>query len=281
MPRWKRYPYDPRTGKLIPVSSPITSTGAAVAVVEPAPVAVEEQILKYLGLDPRNIETQALVMLCERYRLDPLLGHAGVISTKNGFRPYITRDGMLAIAHRSGQLDGIVVDEERRNSENDGWTAYVSVWRRDMSHPFRYGAQCKDAESQAKQGNGPEMALARAERRALRRAFDIPAYDDSAAPEHVESGDTGSGDIVAAAPARAAAAPDVVTSETGAPPRYLTDEQREELGQLMREIGLHEAVEQLDFASDFLHRKVEAPGRLTYDEGERLIVHLRELGEPM
>jgi len=144
---------------------------------DPAPLEIGEQTLRYLGLDPRSVESQALVLVCRRYRLDPLLGHVDIIDRGRGRKPYVTRDGYLEIAHRSGQLDGIVVDEERRNTTSDGWTAYVSVWRRDMSHPFRYGAQCKDGEALAKQGNGPEMALARAERRALKRAFNIPSFD--------------------------------------------------------------------------------------------------------
>jgi hypothetical protein len=157
-------------------------------VTVPAEVVVSsdwESVLTYLGLAPRSPETKALVLLCERYGLDPLLGHASIITTKQGFKPYITRDGLLEIAHRSGQLDGIVTDELRRNSSGDGWTAYVSVYRKDMGHPFRYGAQCKDTEAQAKLGNGPEMALARAERRALKRAFAIPA-DDGVADADIE-----------------------------------------------------------------------------------------------
>lgn len=150
---------------------------------EAAPVVVGRRVLAALGLDPDKIEAQALVLLCNRYQLDPLLGHVRIIQTQQGPRPYITRDGMLEVAHRSGQLDGIVVEEQRRNSEGNGWTAYVSVWRRDMSHPFTYGAQCKDHETQAKAGNGPEMALARAERRALKRAFSIPTAEGADAED--------------------------------------------------------------------------------------------------
>jgi hypothetical protein len=139
------------------------------------PVVVGVEILKYLGLDPASIEAQALVLLCRRYRLDPLLGEASVITTKSGRRRvYISRDGMLKIAHRSGFLDGIVVDEQRESEH--GWSATVSVWRKDMAHPFTYKGGCGVDESQAEH-NGAEMALARAERRALRRAFDIPAHD--------------------------------------------------------------------------------------------------------
>jgi RecT family len=136
---------------------------------------VTEDTLRYLGLDPRDVATRALVLVANRYDLDPLIGQILLMPTRNGARVYVTRDGMIAIAHRSGQLDGIVVDEQRRNTQNDGWTTYVSVWRKDCSHPFRYGAQCKDSEPQAKAGHGLEMALARAERRALTRAFAIPA----------------------------------------------------------------------------------------------------------
>lgn len=141
------------------------------------PIEVGEEVLRTLGLNPRDPSTQALVLVCERYGLDPLLGHVRLIGQRGEMVVYLTRDGMIEVAHRSGHLDGIVVDEQRRNSTGDGWTAYVSVWRDDMTHPFRYGAQCKDTELQAKLGNGPEMALARAERRALKRAFRIPTAD--------------------------------------------------------------------------------------------------------
>jgi len=135
----------------------------------------DRDILEYLGLPPNSVNARATVLVCKRYGLDPLLGHLEIVKNKI----YITRDGMLHVAHQSGQLNGIVVDEERRNTTDDGWTAYVSVHRRDMDYPFRYGGQCKDNE----QKDDPQaMALARAERRALRRAFDIPAYDDGDEP---------------------------------------------------------------------------------------------------
>jgi len=140
----------------------------------------DRDILEYLGLPPNSVNARATVLVCKRYGLDPLLGHLEIVKNKI----YITRDGMLHVAHQSGQFDGLVVDEERRNSTDDGWTARVSAWRKDMGHPFTYGAQCKDSEEK----DDPQaMALARAERRALRRAFDIPAYgndsDDGPEPE--------------------------------------------------------------------------------------------------
>jgi hypothetical protein len=157
----------------------VSSTEIVIGTGGRETVALTEQALRYLGLNPANPVTWVVAALARRYELDPLLRQIEVIPRKGGgVEPYITRDGYLHIAHRSGQLDGIVVDEQRRNSTADGWTAYVSVYRKDMSHPFRYGAQCKDSEPQAKAGNGPEQALARAERRALKRAFDIPGDGD-------------------------------------------------------------------------------------------------------
>lgn len=146
---------------------------------------------KALGYDLARPETQVLIAIANRYRLDPLIRQIELIPTRSGLRPYISRDGYLEIAHRSGKLDGIVVDEERRNSTGDGFTAYVSVYRKDMGHPFRYGAQCKDTEPQAKNGNGPEMALARAERRALMRAFNIPDPTDNGEEPVSPDWDTG------------------------------------------------------------------------------------------
>ena len=154
-----------------------------------AEITVGEDTLRYLGLNPDSVESRALVLLCRRYGLDPLLGEVGVIKTRSGNRVYVTRDGMIKIAHASGQLDGLVVDEQRESDH--GWSATVSVYRKDMAHPFTYKGGCGKDERQAVEGNGPEMALARAERRALRRAFAIPAYDDADDPAI----DSGTGEI--------------------------------------------------------------------------------------
>ena len=146
--------------------------------LEPARPLVDADTLRYLGLDPNDVASRALVLVATRYQLDPLLGEVRLIAAKGGTaQVYVTRDGLVAIAHRSGQLDGIVVEEMRRNTSNDGWTAYVTVHRKDCGHPFRYGAQCKDTEPQARAGYGLEQAVARAERRALRRAFAVIAAD--------------------------------------------------------------------------------------------------------
>jgi hypothetical protein len=91
-------------------------------------------------------------------------------------RPYITRDGLLHIAHRSGVLDGIETSEP--TVIDDYWRVSCSVYRKDMSRPFTYYGRYP-----TKGGNqkfAPEMATKVAESMAMRRAFDVaaPAQDE-------------------------------------------------------------------------------------------------------
>lgn len=129
----------------------------------------DEKVLAYLGLNPGDPRSRAVVAVARRYNLDPLLKHVIVIP-KGGV--YITRDGLLHTAHASGQLDGIVVEQEPTLSE-DGkeWVARVSVWRKDMTHPFTYPGRYPVAGSN--RDYAQEMAMKAAEAHALRRAFDV------------------------------------------------------------------------------------------------------------
>lgn len=149
----------------------------------------DQNLIRYLGLNPNKPEDRAAVAVCRHYGLDPLLKHVVVIP-RSGV--YLTRDGLLNIAHRSGQLDGIVVDQEPTlDVERNEWVARVSVYRKDMGHPFTYPGRYP-----ANGGNkvyAPEMALKAAESHALRRAFEVtalPTLDEQRTPEQrVDSGD--------------------------------------------------------------------------------------------
>jgi hypothetical protein len=122
-------------------------------------------ILRHLNLKPDEVSTQALLLICQRYGLDPLMKHVVLISG----RPYVTRDGYLHIAHASEQLDGIELVEEGETA--DEWWAKVAVHRKDMSRPFTYrGRYPKDGQQKK---YGPEMAVKTAEVMAMRRAFDV------------------------------------------------------------------------------------------------------------
>lgn len=125
----------------------------------------QDAVLKTLNLNPHDPNTQALLLICQRYDLDPLMKHVVLIQG----RPYITRDGYLSAAHASGQFDGIEVVEEGEDTTH--WWAKASVWRKDMTRPFTYKGRYPK-----KGGNtayGPEMAIKCAEVMALRRAFNV------------------------------------------------------------------------------------------------------------
>ena len=150
-------------------------TSTAVATIESAGVAIDHQaILKSLNLDVRQPATQALLLICDRYGLDPLLKHIVLIQGS----VYVTRDGYLAIAHKSGVFDGMEVLEQ--GADGTHYTARVAVYRKDMGRPFTFIGRYPKAQRMAKE-YGPEMAVKVAEVQALRRAFNVtgvPAADE-------------------------------------------------------------------------------------------------------
>lgn len=125
----------------------------------------KDAILRVLKLNPTDPKTQALLLICDRYHLDPLLKHMVLIDGN----PYVTRDGYLHVAHMSGMLDGIEVVDEGEN--DDHWWAKVSVYRKDMSRAFTFKGRYPRAGTNKKYG--PEMAIKVAEVASLRRAFDV------------------------------------------------------------------------------------------------------------
>lgn len=125
-------------------------------------------LLKAIGLDKLSEPARELaVAIATKYELDLLLKHALIIEG----RLYVTRDGLLHIAHRSGAFDGITVTEPVL--DGDYWRATASVYRKDMSHPFVYGGRYPVKGGNARYA--PEMAVKVAEVAALRRAFDVAA----------------------------------------------------------------------------------------------------------
>lgn len=141
-------------------------------ITHPVTTALEDgkirmgELLKAVGFDVKNPVHQAALLACERYDLDPLRKEIIVIP-RGGV--YVTRDGYLRVAHRTGQLDGIVVESEGETPSH--YTAVVTVHRKDMKHGFRYEGRYPKAGSNKQYGR--EMAVTRAERTALSRAFPV------------------------------------------------------------------------------------------------------------
>lgn len=123
-------------------------------------------ILEAVGIKANDPVHQAALLACETYDLDPLRKEVIVIPRSG---PYVTRDGYLRVAHRSGHLDGIVVLEESETPTH--WEAKVAVHRKDMSHPFTYVGRYPKGGTNKQYGR--EMAITRAERTALARAFPV------------------------------------------------------------------------------------------------------------
>lgn len=129
----------------------------------------EAALLKAVGLDRVPPEQRELALaIADRYGLDLMLKHIVLIQG----RPYITRDGLLHVAHRSGVFDGIeVTDPELRDTH---WHARATVYRTDMSRGFTYSGRYP-AKGGGNAAFAPEMATKVAEVMALRRAFDVSA----------------------------------------------------------------------------------------------------------
>ncbi len=140
----------------------------AIATVDAPRDPRELALLKAVGFDKLSSEQRELALnIASRYELDPLLKHLVMIEG----RAYITRDGLLHIAHRSGQLDGMETSEP---VVVDGfWRSTCAVYRKDMSRPFTYTGRYPTSGGNAK--FAPEMAVKVGEVMALRRAFDVAA----------------------------------------------------------------------------------------------------------
>jgi hypothetical protein len=122
-------------------------------------------LLRAIGLDKCAPEQRELALaIADRYDLDMMLRHIVMVEGK----PFITRDGLLHIAHRSGVFDGIAVTTPEKVDRY--WRCTATVWRKDMTRPFiypgRYPAGAKNDE---------EMGIKVAESMALRRGFDVSA----------------------------------------------------------------------------------------------------------
>lgn len=217
----------------------------------------DAKVLDYLGLNPNNPASRAVILVCRAYDLDAVLKHVIVIP-KGGV--YITRDGLLHIAHRSGQLDGIVVEQEPAIVDGE-WVAKVSVYRKDMTHPFTFPGRYPVNGSNKQYA--PEMALKAAESHALRRAFAVTGLptEDEWRPETPRTG----GGLGAA-----------LERETG---EAMTDKTRREMFALFSERQIPDD-RQLEGINQMLGTTHESRGDLTEAQAREVIAALRAMEAP-
>jgi hypothetical protein len=184
--------------------------------VVPADDPREAALLQAIGFDKLSAPQRELALaIARKYDLDPMLKHLVMIDG----RPYLTRDGLLHVAHSSGQFDGIEASDPVLDGEGF-WRSTATVYRKDMSRPFAYPGRYPSKGRNAQYG--PEMAIKVAEVMALRRAFDV------AAPTVEETWD-GAEDIPAVAVERPKSLADRVATAAAAvsdapPPEQLTEQ---------------------------------------------------------
>jgi len=141
--------------------------------------------LAYLGLRQNDPKAHALILVCQRYQLDPLLGHVSIYKD----RPYIHFAGYLHLANGHPEFAGL---ETVREWEDERYCyATVRAHRGDRDFPAERTG--KSLKAKPKQGGGTyddadadAKAFAQAARRALRMAFNVdhpdPAEDEGAGP---------------------------------------------------------------------------------------------------
>lgn len=162
----------------------LTATSPAAQAVSEVQVDYNK-VLEHLKLNPKDPKTQALVLVSQRYGLDPVLKHVLIVDGD----VYVTHKGLLHVAHRSGVYDGTEVLDQGETDTH--WTAKVAVYRSDMNRSFTFpgrypklrgkyewsdgpnGKRVKTKVAEEPHPYGPEMAIKTAECAALRRAFDV------------------------------------------------------------------------------------------------------------
>ena len=147
-------------------------------------------IKKTVAKNADDAEFKLFLYTAWKYELDPLVKQIWCV--KYGNNPaaiYAGRDGFLAIAHRSGQLDGMETTAIR-NEKGDLIGAECKVWRKDMKHPFVVEVALSEYKSNnnSNWNTRPETMLKKvAESQCLRRAFSISGmYEPSEMDEVYE-----------------------------------------------------------------------------------------------
>jgi len=87
-------------------------------------------------------EFKLMMYMAAQYGLDPLLKQIWGVkrNEKSAAIIFVGRDGMLAIAHRSGKFDGMnsgVTYATDKDGKEHPVTAWCEIWRKDMTHSFK------------------------------------------------------------------------------------------------------------------------------------------------
>jgi phage recombination protein Bet len=136
-------------------------------------------------------EFKMLMYIANKYGLDPLTKQIWAIK-RNDRDPaliFAGRDGFLAIAHRSGQFDGMqsgVTYEINKEGKKIPISAWCKVWRKDMTHAFETEVPFDEYNTgfSVWKSHPSAMILKCAESICLRKAFSI---DGIYSPEEIDT----------------------------------------------------------------------------------------------
>jgi len=124
-----------------------------------------------------DTEFGLLMHLANRYELDPLAREIWCIKYGNSPATIFTsRDGLLTIAHKSGQFDGMSEPKYTYDENKKIESCTISVYRKDMTHPFTstvFMEEYGGGSNQLWKKMPRVMLLKVAESTALRKAFRI------------------------------------------------------------------------------------------------------------
>lgn len=145
----------------------------------------------FAGIPERIVKLT--LAIADKYHLDALLKHIVIIEGNKNvkdeagnwqsiktYTPFITRDGLLHVAHQSGKLDGL---STILGTDEAGLYGETTVWRKDMRFPFKFRVYRSEVESKGRDGKPlgawatrpQQMTMKAAELTALKRAFDVAA----------------------------------------------------------------------------------------------------------
>lgn len=147
------------------------------------PSAEDIQTLKdFVWKGATDSQLRFALATCQRYGFDPLLKHVVFISGNI----YTTRDGLLHLAHKSGQFNGMqngivyAMGADGQYLRNQGGkkiidSAWARVYRKDMLHPFEVSVDFEEYNTgqNAWKSNPGAMIVKVAEHMALKRAFNV------------------------------------------------------------------------------------------------------------
>ena len=115
-----------------------------------------------------------LMQLAKTYQLDPFTRQIWLVKYPGSpAQIFAGRDGYLAIAHKSGQFDGI--ESGSRINEEGDVVGYCTVWRKDMSRPFHVEVLLDEYNTKKSLwASKPRTMIQKvAEAQCLRKAFSV------------------------------------------------------------------------------------------------------------